>query len=83
MSQPATGTPLPPLILTPGGLVPISAAQNPQLDSTGYEPNPTGIHPPGGTPALMPPPPPPQTGRGDRRGPYGPIVGRDPLPHQL
>eukprot|EP00971_Amphidinium_carterae_P059655 1179981-Amphidinium_carterae.1 len=34
MPHPSTQTPLPPLILTPGGLVPISAAQNPQLDST-------------------------------------------------
>eukprot|EP00971_Amphidinium_carterae_P297635 5913357-Amphidinium_carterae.1 len=34
MLHPATGTPLPPLILTPGGLVPISASQNPMLDPT-------------------------------------------------
>eukprot|EP00971_Amphidinium_carterae_P348693 6490629-Amphidinium_carterae.3 len=27
----------------------------------------------------MPPPPPPLSGRGDRRGPYGPIIGRVPV----
>eukprot|EP00971_Amphidinium_carterae_P137971 2734594-Amphidinium_carterae.1 len=75
MTQPSTGTP-PPLILTPGGPLPVSVTQNQLLDSTGYEPNQLGTQPPGGTPAL---PPLPHSGGGDRRGPYGPIAGRVPI----
>eukprot|EP00971_Amphidinium_carterae_P251276 4988042-Amphidinium_carterae.1 len=66
MDHPSTGTPLPQFILTPGGLVPASVTQNPQVDSTGYEPNLADTQPPGSTLNLMPPPP--LSGRSDRRG---------------
>eukprot|EP00971_Amphidinium_carterae_P155705 3087755-Amphidinium_carterae.1 len=36
MSQPSKATPLPQLILNPGGTIPGSAIQNLALDSTGY-----------------------------------------------
>eukprot|EP00971_Amphidinium_carterae_P251556 4993751-Amphidinium_carterae.1 len=70
MSQPhpAAGTPLPNLILQPGGVAPGIVDQNPHRDSAGYEPNPNlpGARTPCGFPsALMPPPPaPPLSGRG-------------------
>eukprot|EP00971_Amphidinium_carterae_P087231 1726008-Amphidinium_carterae.1 len=79
MSQPAQGTPLPPLILNPAGPVP----QNMDLTPVGAPFQPAGYEPNLGTgPAvtqMLPPPLPPHaiqplSGRGC---PYGP-TGRAP-----
>eukprot|EP00971_Amphidinium_carterae_P117844 2334441-Amphidinium_carterae.1 len=73
MSHPPSGTPLPHLILNPGGALPQNPHPRGAFGSTGYESQPQD---PGASQALMMLPPSLPSSR--RHNPYGP-AGRAPV----